>query len=486
MPIVRNIVTLFSFSLESPYFKGKRNLLPLKTLLLVLLLFSYIAQPAFASDNRQRNISNTEKIDMIIIAPIVYHRYLDSFIEHKNSVGISIDLFSPYEIYGGRYFDVQGCDSPEKIKYFIKNAYDAWNVTYVLFVGNFKQIPVRYCYNEDGYNSIESRFISDLYYADIYDDAGNFSSWDTDGDGIYGEWSGEESQDKNISLTPEICLGRLPCRNKIEVKLVVNKIINYEENTYGSDWFKNMVVAGGDTYSEAGGYKGEQFSEYEGEVNTQKAMEIMTNFDHTKLWASAGDLTTINLIKAINEGCGFLYLSGHGNPSVWVTHPPNSTENVGYLSTPLMPFLVNQYKLPVCVVGGCLNSKFDVTPFNLLKNPKKSWIFSTWIPECWAWKIVSKPFGGAIATLGYTGLSWLGCEIGHGGTNWLELQFFREYANGTDIIGEIWKNAISQYLEEFPIDWGTPAGETSSLDAKTVQEWILLGDPSLKMGGYSS
>ena len=42
--------------------------------------------------------------------------------------------------------------------------------------------------------------ISDLYYADVYDENGNFSSWDADGDSIYGEWNGENSQDKKISL----------------------------------------------------------------------------------------------------------------------------------------------------------------------------------------------------------------------------------------------------------------------------------------------
>ncbi len=470
----------------------KKIIIFIVTLFLASILLSSIS--ADLSNDFKHNQFSSAQINLVLIAPDNFQKISQQLVDHKNNMGIKTCVKTTEDIYE----DYEGKDCQEKIKYFIKYAKDSWNISYVLLMGDFRQIPVRYCYNEDDYNSMESRFISDLYYADIYDDAGNFSSWDTDGDGIYGEWSGEESPDKNISLTPEICLGRLPCRNKIEVKLVVNKIIHYEENTYGLDWFKNMVVAGGDTYSEAGGYKGEQFSEYEGEVNTQKAMEIMTNFDHTKLWTSTGDLTTINLIKTINEGCGFLYLSGHGNPSVWVTHPPNSTENVGNLPTPLMPFLVNQYKLPVCIVGGCHNSQFDVSISNMIRDIKEygfngyffddpyKFYHMEWVPECWAWKIVSKPFGGAIATLGYTGLSWLGCEIGHGGTNWLELQFFREYVNGTEIIGQIWKNAINQYLKEFPIDWSSPAGGTSSLDAKTVQEWVLLGDPSLKIGGYSS
>lgn len=447
-------------------------------IILAIFLLSCVAFPGNAE-----LIDHDTNYDLIIVTSSCYCSSVEPLIEHKgNTCGIASILITLDDIYSEKYFEMQGRDDPEKIKYFIKEAKENWNITYVLLVGNFRKIPVRYCYNNDNYHSMEPRFISDLYYADIYDENGNFSSWDTDGNGIYGEWDGWESQDKNINLTPEICLGRLACRNRVEVKIAVDKIINYERTTYGSDWFKNMVVAGGDTYSEAREYYGDQYDEYEGEVNTQKAIDIMTNFTPIRLWASTGNLTTVALIKAINDGCGFLYLSGHGNPSVWVTHPPNSTAKVGNLPTLFMPFLINRNKLPICIVGGCHNSEFDVKPLNIIKDPIS---YSTWIPECWSWKMASKPFGGAIATIGCTGLGWQGIEYGGGGANWLNIQFFREYANGTDILGKIWKNTLTSYLEHFPIDWETPAGETSSLDAKTVQEWVLLGDPSLKIGGYA-
>ncbi|MBS3802121.1 MAG: hypothetical protein KGY65_05155, partial [Candidatus Thermoplasmatota archaeon] len=105
----------------------------------------------------------------------------------------------------------------------------------------------------------------------------------------------------------------------------------------------------------------------------------------------------------------------------------------------------------------------------------------TWLDKCWSWKLTSSPFGGSIATIGCTGLSWQGIEFGGGGSDWLELEFFKEYANGTTILGDIWKNVITKYVEEFPINWDTPSGEKSSLDAKTVQEWALIGDPTLKI-----
>jgi len=40
-----------------------------------------------------------------------------------------------------------GRDNPEKIKYFIKTAVEQWGIKYVMLVGDYKKIPVRYVYN---------------------------------------------------------------------------------------------------------------------------------------------------------------------------------------------------------------------------------------------------------------------------------------------------------------------------------------------------
>jgi hypothetical protein len=45
-------------------------------------------------------------------------------------------------------------------------------------------------------------------------------------------------------------------------------------------------------------------------------------------------------------------------------------------------------------------------------------------------------------------------------------------------------NAVSDYLDHFPINWNQGATNDSADDAKSVQQCVLLGDPSLKIGGY--
>ncbi|MCK5261212.1 MAG: hypothetical protein KAJ44_03450 [Thermoplasmatales archaeon] len=419
---------------------------------------------------------------LLVIAPKKFVKVLQPLVTHKNSVGISTELVTLTEVYDQMYW--HGRDEAEKIKYFIKTAIEDWGIKYVLLVGDFRLMPVRYCYNADvnsGFN--EPCFISELYYADIYDAEGNFSSWDTNNNGIYGEWFGDVAEDSDIDLYPDVYVGRLACRNKIEVKIMVKKIITYEKNTYGKEWFNKIVVVAGDTYPES---INPNWTGNEGEENTLRVLENMTGFESVKLWTSDGSFTgTRDVLYAVNKGCGFLYFDGHSNPFRWSTHPPNDKDTwIEGLSVLSMSRLRNRNMLPICVVGGCHNLQFDVHLGKLREDP---FYYFTWISECWGWKLTRKIGGGSIATIGCTGLGMTkeDKESFSGAGDFLEPTFFYEYGtNGTHILGEAWGKTISDYLNEYPIDWETPAAWDYAIDAKTVQQWALLGDPSLQIGGY--
>jgi hypothetical protein len=454
----------------------------INTILLVFILTSmlFFSFPSIYSTNIDENQKISTTFDLMIIAPEKYQLSIQPLIDHKQEFNITTVVMTTEYIFE----NYPGGDKPEMIKYGIKQAYDESNISFVLLIGDFKDIPVRYVHNNDEFSLLEPHFISDLYYADLYDNQGVFQTWDTNKDGIYGEWNGDVAQDYNLSLTPEVALGRLPCSNRFQLKITIEKIIDYETSPKDNEWFNRFIVAGGDTYSEVGGYIGPEFDLYEGEEITAEAIEIMSDFEAVKLWASDGSLSTKSLLREISNGCCFLYLSGHGNAGSWVTHPPISEENIGSLSNLMIPFLRNRNKLPITVSGACLNSQFDVHPLRFFQDPFITYLYFTRYLTCLSWSLTSSPFGGSIATIGNTHLSWMDIEFDGGGSNWLELQFFKEYVNGTTTLGTIWKNAITRYVETFPIDWETPSGKTSSIDAKTVQQWTLIGDPSLKIGGY--
>jgi len=486
-----------------------------KWLVLCVVGFAFIIGPAILLQHlstAQGNLINENQgnrpqnagpsiYDLLIIAPQKFIKSLQPLVTHKISVGVRTRLVSLSDVYQQMFW--HGRDNPEKIKYFIKTAKEEWGITYVMLVGDSQDIPVRYVYNADN-NTVwnEPCFISELYYADLYDKNGNFSSWDTNNNGIYGEWYGDVAKDPNIDLYPDVYVGRLACLTDGEVKVMVQKIIRYETTAYGQDWFHRFVVVAGDTYPES---ENPNWTSYEGEVNTLNAIENMSGFEPTKLWTSDGTFTgPKDVIRAIDRGCGFLYFEGHANAFTWSSHPPNDANTwINGLNTVSMDLLRNKQMLPVCVVGGCHNNEFDVTPKNMIKGLKEEglryfaskgvpfgsfWKY-TWIRECWGWKLTRISKGGSIATIGCTGLgmSKEDKQSFSGAGDYLEPTFFHEYGvNGTRILGQVWGNTITDYLNHYPVDWQTPAAKDFAIDAKTVQQWALFGDPSLMIGGYPS
>jgi len=157
------------------------------------------------------------------------------------------------------------------------------------------------------------------------------------------------------------------------------------------------------------------------------------------------------------------------------------------------PRLTNKEMLPVVLVGGCHNSQFNVTLANIITGIKEygvmGYFFKTpyrffymeWVPKCWSWWLTSKPDGGAIATLGNTGLGMGIQDEGYitGLDGWLFPRFFYHYGQmGIHQIGAAQGMAIIDYVLEFDIN---KDGE----DRQMIQQWALLGDPSLLPGGYS-
>ena len=446
--------------------------------------------------------STTDTYDMIIICKDSYAPLLEPLVTHKNTHWIQTTLIPVSDIYAGTYFPAQGRDKQEQIKYFIKNAKETWNITYVMLVGNYAQVPTRYSNLETDTGGLyeELKFVSDLYYADLYTGNGSFCSWDTDNDGLYAEWPYPEGhpQEDIVDLVPDVHLARLACMFRSEVKTVVDKIITYENTAAGADWFKRMVLIGGDTFDKSieGG------TDYdEGVEATAKAIDYMPQFIPVKLWTSLGTLSTETIHNEISKGCGFLYFCGHGSPKSWATHDNGDYVNwTGNYKNTDMPDLTNKNMPPILIVGGCHNSELDTAPKNLILDFLKEGfdyfqINETWFGsyfkynyalECWSWVFV-KVKGGAIASTGSAGFG--GVNVGdynHDGIpdctqgldGWFELEFFRLFnQENITILGQTHDQVLTNYIQNFPVD-------TSRYDAKILETHILLGDPSLKIGGY--
>jgi hypothetical protein len=450
----------------------------------------------------EKLLENNDIYDLLIITPSSFSKTLQPLVDHKNSFGVKTKLATVEEVYDNGWY---GRDEPEKIKYYIKIAIETWGIEYVLLVGGMKgqskemNIPLRCSHvvppKEQEYQ--EPSFISDLYYADIYDSKGNFSSWDSNDNNIFAEWN--ENVKDEMDLYPDVYLGRLPCRDEFDVKTMVDKIINYEKNKVSEkDWFKKLVLVAGDSYNDKNHF-------IEGELITDKAIELMPEFTPVKVYASKTIINGRTINKALNQGCGFVFFCGHGGTKSWGTHyPPDGTKWTGFYEVKNIDFLINKEKLPVVVIGGCLNAKFNISQtksiqggiqslglkyFSLLPWKLGGFWTSGWIirPQCLAEKLTIKRGGGAIATIANTGLGTHGRDdTDHNSVadylevldGWLELRFLELYGEEKqDMLGMNHGQTMTEYLHRF-------LGNNDKMDTKMVQQWILFGDPSLKIGGY--
>ena len=455
---------------------------------IIFLLAGSSIFPIINSKSMKKTDIETEETnnicDLLIISPSCFKWFLNPLVNHKEKYGVKTTLVSLDYIYEKIYY---GNTKQEKIKLFIKDAYDNSGIKYVLLVGGKISQSERWylppSYVDTG-NNWDRQILSDLYYADIYDSEGNFSSWDSDGDNKYSEWfSGGQPEDRYIDLHPDVAIGRLPCRNIIEVIIMVRKIINYEKTTYDQPWFNKIIAIAGDTYPE---YINPNWTGYEGEYYADMIIENLTGFEPIRLYTSLGTYTKWeDLIDPVSQGCGFLYFGGHGSAMTWSTHFPNDKNRTSSFKVYKMTHLKNRGKLPICVVGGCHNAQYDVSIFKYF-NETTRWR-GEGVFECWAWVMTRKIGGGSIATIGESALGYTkeDKDSFDGGKDICEVEFFTQIGqNNVEILGEAWQKAVSYYIDRYPIDWEGEVPQDSWVDLQIIQTWTLIGDPSLKIGGY--
>ena len=403
----------------------------------------------------------------VAIGPSEYSGQISPLITHKISRGITSTFVSLTDIYNGVYFPAAGRDNQEKIKYFIKSAIETWGTTSVLLVGGSSKVPTRDTHiniaddPDYGYEI----FVSDLYYADIYNKTGAFSSWDTNDNNLFGEfnWYGQTDA---VDLHPDVFLTRWPAISGSQVSACVNKVIGYETTPgYQQSWFPNLVVIGGDSFEDTGAIN-------EGEYGNQKVADLMTGFISNKIWASNGKLSSLvptgvaNIKAAINTGAGFVDFNGHGNTNVWASHP--HTDFYTWIPTPTggirsndISTLSNGNKLPIVTVDACSTAKFseDTNSFN--------------------WAFMYNTNGGAIATFGCTGLgySYTGSGVTQGLVGKLDLDTYKAYKTDHAVsFGEMWASALNRYIKPSMTDG----------DYKSVEEWNAFGDPTLAIAEHSN
>jgi len=443
---------------------------------------------------------NADAYDMLIIGPAEFETNLQPLIDHKNTNGILTEFMAVEDIYS----TYDGRNDPEDIKLCIKDAIEESDINYVMLAGGVKKqkylewwVPEFRNWNDDGW---ESGFASDLYYADIYKNAGaDFEDWDSNENEIFGEWGAQVGHKDIMDFYPDVTIGRIPFHFGFELDIVVDKIISYE-NEADDSWFKDAVVIAGDTFPNGNTY-------YEGEMETGHTSDMLEadGFTVEKLWTSLETLTGVpDVVRAISPGAGFVHFAGHGNPSTWSTHPPDDDEIwITGLSWTDMHKLRNRGEYPFILVGGCHNAQFNASLGHIVHGIQESGIkeyfdmdpsddgpnddgtfgkfwLKEWVPRDFCSWLLLKKNGGAIGSVGMTGLGYgyVDANAGEGLGGWIEPRMFQAYAEqGIHVLGEAHDQAITDYINIIGFV------NDDQIDRKTIEAFVLLGDPSLMLGG---
>ncbi|MGQ9810170.1 MAG: C25 family cysteine peptidase [bacterium] len=204
------------------------------------------------------------------------------------------------EWISGKY---HGADLPEKIRNFLRDAYQEWGTVYVLIGGSPEVVPIRYAWtNYYGGESIPT----DVYYQDL---KGN---WNADGDDIYGEYGKPPLEPgDSLGLYEHLISGRAPVRNSAEARAFIDKTIAYA--TQPAPGFAASALFLGEVIFPVEWKPGDPIS-FDGKSICDSASTYFpAGFDTLKLYESQGSMDRTLCLNAFNVGYNFNIIAGHGD-----------------------------------------------------------------------------------------------------------------------------------------------------------------------------
>jgi uncharacterized repeat protein (TIGR01451 family) len=331
-----------------------------------------------------------------------------------------IDLEDVYDEFS------YGLAIPQAIRDFIKFAYEHWEKPapqYVLLLGDGTYDPKNYVNR-----GVVSYIPPYLAFVDRW-------MGETATDNWYVAVSGDDS-------LPDLALGRLPANSLAEASLMVEKIIDYEQDTQVASWNSRLTFVAGRQPDPKGAGDFHDLSEAVIQEYVPPFYDVSRVYLGTIPGSTCGSGTECRqeLIDAINAGTLLVNFIGHGSVVQWDGERILDLEAVGQLT--------NAGQLPVMLPMTCLEGKFT-NPY-----PQSPSLSET---------LVRATSGGAVASWGPTGL---GVAYGHdqldrGFLDAVLIRGIRELGPAT-LVGKLRLYGAGYSLEQ-------------------IQEYTLFGDPALRM-----
>ena len=439
-----------------------------------------------------------QDVKLLILSHADFSDALQPLKEYKDETGISSYVQSWQSL--DKSYRSAGRDQPERIKLAIAAYARFAGTRYVMLVGDAAHFPVRYTLTDraDEKNTAIWAFSSaDFYYADLFkakDTA--FNTWDANNDGYFGELHGGRLTGvmniDQVGLVPAVAVGRLPVANVDQVKRYIEKIENYERDSYRADWSKLAVfIATKDWVPNA--------------CNTSEAIAsaslIPNGYSITRLYQPGNPcLTTVSplssvISKKLNQGVAFINYLGHGGATSWEI--PS-----GWYGTKDLTELTQTSRLPIVFSAGCYTASYaPLPPFDSYtdvqgiyhsgtasegiirtdKSPQPAPLQEVGNQtESLAEQLLVENQTGAIGYIGaVTTTQYPSFE--------LDTLFYESLNHGAKTLGDMWGYMVTRYYQLHPAPDKIDKPDWYQV-AIFQQPWKfhLFGDPSLRIQGIPS
>jgi len=173
-------------------------------------------------------------VEYVVVTKAAFANTVKPLVLWKARKGISAGIATIEDITA----QYPGVDQAESVRNYLKAAY-ASGLKWVVIGGDETVAPVRRAYAEfpvyDG--DVYKLQQCDLYFAELN------GNWDADGDGVWGEFSGDQAQ-----MQPELYVGRLPFSTAAEAQAIVNKIIAYERGPSSTAYLTKSLSVSTDQF----------------------------------------------------------------------------------------------------------------------------------------------------------------------------------------------------------------------------------------------
>lgn len=365
--------------------------------------------------------------------------------------------------------EYQGDDQAKKIRLFLKDKYDQWQICYVLIVGSPQYIPMRVCYPNKDDHSDNTQTLTDYYYADLT------GEWDSDADGFYGE-----RDEDNPDFFPELYVGRIPVDNPSQVKDICQKIINFEQND--QPWKKKALLLGAILYF--AGENHEDIDKTDGATLMETLKEeilIPNDYTVTTMYEKEGrnpsvyncdyPLTRENVKQFWSDGYGFVDWNAHGSSQAserkyWNYDDGDNIPENSELSHPNFitsddVFHLNNDKPSIVFSCSCKNAcpdKRDNLGVSLLNQGGVAFV-------------------GATSTT-WSSVGWKGKQ--DGGIQTINCDFIARLFNRGDSCGESLYNTLFEYITHYDFEkWGWKIYQN-------MYGYSLYGDPALSLETFTT